>query len=172
MNRYLRDRARRRRMRRDRSGYPEYERHYHTTSYPIYDHARRNDYEYDYARRRDREYDHRSRDMADDYDAADEWEEDLEEWCKKLKHHDRFGMHKDQLMHNAKQMGVHFEEYSEKEFLTTYYMLLSDFPKIANEPHTYLSMAKDWLEDEDSELKGSERLCAYYYEIIKGGDYV
>lgn len=169
MNRYLRDRARRRRMRRDHYSHPEYERHYHMTSYPMYDHT---DYEYDHARRRDREYDHRAKDMPSEYDMADEWEEHLEEWIKHLKQHDRFGMHKDQLIHNAKQMGVHFEDYSEKEFLAAYYMLLSDFPKIANEPHTYLSMAKDWLEDHDSNLKGSERLCAYYYEIIKGGDYV
>ena len=167
MNRYLRDRARRRgSMRRDRAR----DRHYHMTSYPMYDdyaRGRRRDSDYardyvdDYARRRD---------YADDYDLADEWEEDLEEWCKKLKHHDRFGMHKDQLLHSAKQMGVNFHNYTEHEFITVYYMLVSDFPKIANEPHTYLSMAKEWLEDEDSELKGSERLCAYYYEIIKGGE--
>ena len=79
-------------------------------------------------------------------------------------------MHKDQLLHSAKQMGVNFHNYNEHEFIAVYYMLVSDFPKIANEPHTYLSMAKEWLEDEDSELKGSERLCAYYYEIIKGGE--
>ena len=42
---------------------------------------------------------------------------DLEEWCKKLKHHDRFGMHKDQLLHSAKQMGVNFHNYNEHEFI-------------------------------------------------------
>ena len=49
-------------------------------------------------------------------------------------------------------------------------MVMSDYPQVANEPHTYLSLAKDWLEDKDSKLKGSEKLCAYYYEIIKGGE--
>ena len=67
-------------------------------------------------------------------------------------------------------MGVKFEDYNEEEFLTTYYMVLSDYPKIANEPHTYLALAKDWLEDKDTALKGSEKLCAYYYEIVKGGE--
>lgn len=176
MNRYLRDRARRR-MRRDRSRGQDYaDRHYHITSYPMYDdrdYTRRRDYDYDYARGRRRDSDYaRNHDyaMEEDYDLADEWEEDLMEWCKKLKHHDRFGMHKDQVIHNAKQMGVDFKDYNEKEFVVVYYMLMSDFPQLANEPHTYISMAKEWLEDKDSMLKGSERLCAYYYEIVKGGE--
>lgn len=174
MNRYLRDRARKR-MRRDRARGRDYaDRHYHMTSYPMYDdHDYAEHRGYDYARHRDLEHDYaRRRDYAmdEEYDLADEWDRDLEEWCAKLKHHDRFGMHKDQVIHNAKQMGVDFRDYNEKEFVVVYYMLMSDFPKIANEPHTYISMAKEWLEDKDSMLKGSERLCAYYYEIVKGGE--
>lgn len=159
MNRYIRDKARRRRrMRRDRA-YERPMQHYHTTSYPIYEDHRRY------------EMDHTSADYTpEEYDLADEWERDLEHWHDHLKHKDRFGLHKDQLLHTAKQMGVDFHHYNEKEFLTTYYMLVSDFHKISNDPHMYLTMAKEWLEDEDSALKGSDRLCAYYYEIVKGGE--
>lgn len=110
-----------------------------------------------------------------DYDYADygnmdkQYKDDLEKWMHELKQHDRFGMPKDQIMQKANQMGIKFDQYDETEFLTTYYMVISDNPQIANDPHTYLAMAKNWLEDKDAELKGSEKLCAYYYEIVKGG---
>ena len=133
-------------------------------SYPMYGIGGYRPYEgdmadYDYARRGGRS---RGRDYADyyDYDYAeedDEWKEHLKKWSEKLKKKDRFNMPKDQVLQNAKQMGVKFDDYNEEEFLTTYYMVLSDYPKIANEPHTYLALAKDWLEDKDTALKGSEK---------------
>lgn len=200
MNRYLQDRAMRRsgrdgrnpygsrggyvrdsrRGRRDRADY-DYENDMargrdraQNVSYPMYGIGGYRPYEndmddYDYARRsgRGRDYDY---DMYDYAEADDEWKEHLKKWSEKLKKHDRFNMPKDQVLQNAKQMGIKFDEYDENEFLTTYYMVISDYPKIANEPHSYLAMAKDWLEDKDSALKGSEKLCAYYYEIIKGGE--
>ena len=116
------------------------------------------DYGYDY------NYDYASEDMEK------EWKEHLKKWQEELKRYDRFNMTKDQVIQNAKQMGVEFDKYNEEEFLTTYYMVMSDYPTIANEPHTYISLAKDWLEDEDSKLKGSDKLCAYYHEVIKGGE--
>ena len=103
-------------------------------------------------------------------DMEKEWKEDLHEWCEELKKHDRFNMPKEQILQSARQMGVKFDNYSEHEFLTTFYMVMSDFTQIANDPHTYLAMAKDWLEDKDSKLKGSEKLSAYYYEVIKAGE--
>lgn len=173
-----------RRGRRDRADY-DYENDMargrdraQNVSYPMYGIGGYRPYEtdmaeYDYARRsgRSRDYTDYDYDMNYDYaEADDEWKEDLKKWSEKLKKHDRFNMPKDQVLQNAKQMGIKFDEYDENEFLTTYYMVLSDYPKIANEPHSYLAMAKDWLEDKDSALKGSEKLCAYYYEIIKGGE--
>lgn len=149
----------------------------HNVSYPMYGIGGYRPYEtdmaeYDYARRngRGRDYTDYDYDIYDYAEYDDEWKEDLKKWSEKLKKHDRFNMPKDQVLQNAKQMGIKFDEYDENEFLTTYYMVLSDYPKIANEPHSYLAMAKDWLEDKDSALKGSEKLCAYYYEIIKSGE--
>lgn len=118
------------------------------------------DYGYDYGY----DYDYASEDMEK------EWKEHLKKWQDELKRYDRFNMPKDQVIQNAKQMGVEFDKYNEEEFLTTYYMVMSDYPSIANEPHTYISLAKDWLEDEDSKLKGSDKLCAYYYEVINAGE--
>ena len=118
------------------------------------------DYGYDYGY----DYDYASEDMEK------EWKEHLKKWQDELKRYDRFNMPKDQVIQNAKQMGVEFDKYNEEEFLTTYYMVMSDYPSIANEPHTYISLAKDWLEDEDSNLKGSDKLCAYYYEVINAGE--
>ena len=111
--------------------------------------------------------------MYPDYSSEDmehEWKEDLHEWTEKLKKYDRFNVPKDQLIHKARQMGVQFDSYTEEEFLTAYYMVMSDFPQIANDPHTYLALAKDWLHDKDSKLQGADKLCAYYYEVVEGGE--
>lgn len=109
-----------------------------------------------------------------DYDYASEdkeYREDLKEWCKKLKKHDKFGMPKEDIISQARQMGVKFDKFDEEEFLTTYYMMMSDYKMdMLNSPQAYMILAKQWLDDEDSELKGSEKLCAYLYEIVKGGE--
>ena len=87
---------------------------------------------------------------------------------EKLKKYDRFGWSKEQVIQQAKDMGVKFSDYDEMEFYATYIMLMSDFKKIGNDPYIYLSMAKEWLEDDDVEMKGSEKLCAYLYTIVLG----
>lgn len=113
--------------------------------------------------RHDRGYDYASEDMEK------EWKEDLKEWCEKLKKHDKFRHSKEQILQSAKQMNIMFKDFDEEEFMTTYYMMMSDYPDIATNHQTYIVMAKDFLEDKDSELKGSDKLCAYYYEVVKGG---
>lgn len=149
--------------------YEQYGEHHRPMDFEMYgygiggirpmDYARSGmDYGYDYG------YDYGSEDMEK------EWKEHLKKWCEELKRYDRFNMPKDQIIQTARQMGVRFDNYNEEEFLTAYYMVMSDYPQVANEPHTYLSLAKDWLEDKDSKLKGAEKLSAYYYEVIKGGE--
>ena len=141
------------------------------------EHSRPMDYEiygvggmrpmYDYRGRmsqRDYGYDYASEDMEK------EWQEDLEEWCKKLKKHDIFNMPKEQIIQKARDMGVKFKDYDELEFMTTYYMMISDYKNVSNDPHFYLVLAKQFLEDDDIAMKGSEKLCAYLYEIVKGGE--
>lgn len=128
----------------------------------------------DYARRgvgRPREYRRDRNDYRDYRDYADEdlekeYHEDLKEWTDKLKKYDRFGLSKDQVMQKSKEMGISFNEYEPEEFYAVYLMQVSDYPTLANEPHTYLAMAKSWLEDKDIELDPSEKLCKYLYEIV------
>lgn len=154
-NEYLRDRMINRdgrRGRRDRAvdmrrggGYRDYRR----------------DYEYDYT------YD--EPDYRYDYGDMDhEYKADLKNWIEKLKHKDKFRLSPQDIEHKAKSMGVKFEDYDELEFEATYYMLLSDFGNVSNDPHTYLAMAKSFLEDDDIKVSPSEKLCIYYYKIVKG----
>lgn len=100
-----------------------------------------------------------------------EWEEDLDKWCRKLKKFDKFNMSKDEILSQASAMGVEFKDFTEKEYLATYYMLMSDYDMdMLNSPQAYMIMAKKFLEDYDSELVGGDKLCAYYYEVILGGE--
>ena len=108
-----------------------------------------------------------------DYAEMDkEWKQDLEEWCKELKKHDKFGMSKEQVLQQAKQMGIRMDkDYDEHEFITAYYMVISDDKhNLISNPQIAMYKAVDFLEDDDSKLKGSEKLCAYYYEVVKGGE--
>lgn len=180
--RYMRDRAERRNYRRRDRMYAPMDYNYDYTEHRNnYDSTRNRDryndeerymgYERPYESRRiydynyDMRYDYRrGRDYADnDYD--EEYHEDLEKWTKKLKRYDRFNLTKEQVMQKAKDMKVSFEEYEPDEFYAIYLMHVSDYPQVANEPHTYLAMAKAWLEDKDINIDPSEKVCKYMYEI-------
>ena len=116
------------------------------------------DYGYDY------NYDYASEDIEK------EWKEHLKKWQEELKRYDRFNMPKDQVIQNGRQMGATFKDYNEDEFYTTYLMIVSDNKKSISDPHIAILQTQEWLEDEDSKLKGSEKLCAYYYEVINAGE--
>ena len=197
-NRYLRDRARNRDMARGRRGRDYYhsgndyrsrggrnDRHYSEYDYAEYD--SRNDYGYNADRRtsdyrmddehyrQPRRYEmYGLRGDYNDYDYQDyasedeEYKKDLKEWTKKLKSKDKFGVQEKELIDKAKQMGVKFQDYSEEEFLATYYMLMSDYTHVGNDLHMYLIMAKEFLEDKDIAVSPSEKRCIYLYEIVKG----
>ena len=112
-------------------------------------------------------------DYGYDYASEDiekEWKEHLKKWQEELKRYDRFNMPKDQVIQNGRQMGATFKDYNEEEFYTAYLMIVSDYKKSISDPHIAILQAQEWLEDEDSKLKGSEKLCAYYYEVINAGE--
>ena len=162
-NEFLRDRMSGREH--SRSRYQEtYHRpvrkeHHREYDYDDYDY----DYDYEYDRRREEpRYKHEPKDMEHEYKL------DLKEWIEKLKQKDKFRLSHQDLLHKAKAMGVKFEDYDELEFEATYYMLLSDFGSVSNDPHTYLAMTKAFLEDDDIEVSPSEKICIYYYKIVKG----
>jgi len=134
-----------------RSDYRRYDRRYDDEAYD-------RDYEYD------REY---RRDYADE-EMDKEYEEKLHEWIKKLKKKDRFGSSKEDIIRKAKSMDVKFDEFTEDEFYAVYLMMVSDYKHVANDPHHYLAMAKEWLMDDDVEMTGSDKVCAYLYTIVLG----
>lgn len=119
--------------------------------YPMYDRA---DYNY-------------GNDFASDYNQEEKkYKKDLKEWEEKLKKKDRFGVSKEQIIKRAESMQIKFEDYDEEEFYVTYLMVMSDFPKVANDYNAYISMAKYWLEDDDIKDKGGDKLCKYYYTFV------
>lgn len=117
-----------------------------------------------------RGYDMRPNDYGYDGHESSEmkFKEDLKRWTEKLKRKDRFKMSKEDIANSAKQMGVRFDEFSEDEFYVVYLMQVSDHPQAYNEPRAYIARAKEWLMDDDVEVSPSEKLCIYYYEIVKG----
>lgn len=158
----------------------EYEMYGYGIGRPMSDYVR-NDYrgnrDYDmnmgdYARGRDRDYEMRY--YQNDYASEDmekEYKEDLKEWCEKLKKFDKFKMPKNDIISQAKQMNVKFEEFDEEEFLCAYYLMMGMFKMdMLNSPQAYMLMAKNFLEFNQEKVKGSEKLCAYYYEIFEGGE--
>lgn len=189
-NRYLRDRARRR-ARRMRDRAYDHARMRHGRDYARYDRSE-SDFMGTYRAdsrnmdsRYDRHYESGGQYMhptayevghyiygpdGRDYDDSNEYHKELEEWIRNLKRYDRFGLPKEEVLRKAKEMGVKFHDFDEAEFYAIYLMHISDYPKNANEPHTYLSMAKDWLEDKDAKRRGSEKVCAYLYAIVLGED--
>lgn len=119
--------------------------------YPYYE-----DYGYDYG------YDYAEEDEKKEY------EKKLKEWTEKLKKKDRFGWQKEMVIKRAREMQIKFDEISEDEFYAVYLMLVSDFKSYSNDPNTYVSMAKDWIYDDDIKVSPSEKICIYLYEIVLG----
>lgn len=100
----------------------------------------------------------------------DEYKKDLHEWIHRMKANDRFGWSKEQVMQSAKQMGVKFDNYDEDEFYAIYLAMVTDYKSLGNEPRIYLTLSKEWLEDQDVALKGGEKVCAYLYDIVLDKD--
>lgn len=114
--------------------------------------------------RMDRRYDY-----ADDYDNEEkEYKHHLHEWIEKLKQKDRIRTPKDQVIRQAKNMKVEFKDFDEDEFYAIYLMHISDYPEKSNDYNYYISMAKDWLEDDDVYYKGGDKVCSYLYHTVLG----
>ena len=176
-NKYLSDRAMRRSGRRDyrnpygsRGGYVRNSRRgrgydramderYDSTEYGRSDYRRYDRRYNDEAYDRDYEYDreHYGRDYAEE-EMDKDYEEKLHEWIKKLKKKDRFGSSKEDIIRKAKSMDVKFDEFNEDEFYAVYLMMVSDYKHVANDPHHYLAMAKEWLMDDDVEVSPEEKV--------------
>lgn len=119
-----------------------------------------------YDRRRDMMYDHTYYGPDHGGDEMYEYEKDLKEWIKKLKHKDRFNLPEHEVIQKAHSMSADFNKYTETEFYAVYLMMIADHPKVSTDPHMYLVMAKDFFDDDDIATSPSEKLCKYLYEIV------
>lgn len=139
---------------------PEYESDYGRRDYGRND--RGGDYNYDYGR-----YDYG--------DNAKLTKRDMQEWKRKMVNADgtrgeHFTM--ERILPVAQQLGIRFDEYSDKELCMVVNMLYSDYCAVNRkyispdkEIMYYVELAKAWLEDEDAP-EGSEKLARYYDYIV------
>ena len=111
-----------------------------------------------------------------DYDYGDYGEtlsdKELEEWCHKLKsqlsEQEKQMFSKENIMQRAKAMNKPMEGFGEKELEVVVLMLLDDYKKtLGANPDLMVKLAFDWLDDKDSEVKGSEKL-ALYHDLVSG----
>ena len=111
-------------------------------------------------------YDGRSASGGDE-----EYRRDLQDWISKMKSKDRFNMTKEQVMSQAKQMGARIgDECTDEEFYALYLAMATDYSDITSDPTVFIRMAIDFLKDDDVEMRGSDKLCAYLYSIVLGDD--
>ena len=73
---------------------------------------------------------------------------------------------------HAHQMGIDFTHYSPYELCMTANMLYSDYGQVlsryipSHDIKCYIHLAKAFLEDKDTAVKGWEKLAKYYDEIV------
>ena len=106
---------------------------------------------------------------SSDYHSKEkEYEEDLKEWAEKLKHKVKFSTNFDQIIEIARSHGVKFKEISELEFYVMTLAMATDYPLMASDLKSSVIMAKDFFEDDDIKVSPSEKICIYFYKIVKG----
>lgn len=123
---------------------------------------------------RDRNADYDYYPMYDGHNVEYLSEEDLEHWTKKLMEEvddkDKAFFSKETLKKKAEEMGVKFDKFIFEELLVTTLMMYTDYCKTLGKANMalYISLAKDWLEDDDVAVKGAEKLATYYDYIVEG----
>ena len=138
------------------------------------------EYTYDYGRSYARHY------PRYDYGRYDYGEDDMrltkrdmQEWKQKMINADgsqgeHFSM--ERIIPMAQQLGIHFDDFTQKEFCMVVNMLYSDNANVTKkyiapdkELMYYVEMARAWLEDDDAP-EGSEKLARYYHDVVNADD--
>lgn len=146
---------------------------------PEQDYGRNRDYGYDmgggdYARGGRRDYgDYGYEDYGDYGETLSEKE--LEHWNKKLMEQlderEKQMFHKDAIMQKIKQMGKPMEGFGEKELYTATLMSYTDDKEfIGQNPDLAIKLGYAFLADKDTKVRGAEKLCVYFDEIVMGGE--
>lgn len=129
------------------------------------DYGRRGDYGY----RRDYGYDY-------GYDYGDYGEslstEELHKWQKKLMEQlderEKQMFRKEAIIPKFKQMGIEMKDFNEEELYTLTLAQYTDHKHtIGQNPDMAIKLARDFMIDEDSNVKGSERVAVYYDTFVE-----
>lgn len=96
------------------------------------------------------------------------YREELEHLAEKLRRKSKFSITMDEVIEKAKQIGMRFDEVSELEFYVAFLMMVTDYPMIGNDVNTFIQMARAFFMDDDIMVSPCEKLCIYYYNIVKG----
>lgn len=100
---------------------------------------------------------------------------ELKEWSKDLldeiKPEYRQSFEKEKFEKRIREMGIEPREYSIEDLYVATLMIETDFGKTLtkyglNNLDVVISMAKDWLEDDDVDMRYGEKLGAYYFNIV------
>lgn len=110
------------------------------------------------------------------YDGAEEGmltDRELEGWVDKLmrevEEKDKPFFKFENIKTRAQDMGIKFDEFSPMELLVASLMEYTDYAKTIGTANmdVFIRLGKDFLCDPDSDLKGGEKLAAYY-DIVSG----
>lgn len=142
------------------------------------------DTDYDYGiRRRERldDYDRRdfrsrSRREERDYGEYDEEcylnDKELMQWAKELlrdipdNEKNLFAL--ENIEKRTKDLGIDFKYFTFEELYTSALMMYTDYRKTLGGGNVdiYIKLAKDFLDDDDLDVDGGEKLCLYYDYIV------
>ena len=120
------------------------------------------------------EYDSRYDMEYNEYDSMRLNNRELKKWKKELENADGSRgekFHIEQILPMAQQLGIQFRDFTEEEFCMTVNMLYSDYCKeLGSDLGIYIKLAKAFLNDDDFEGTGSEKLALYYKCIVEAGE--
>lgn len=101
-------------------------------------------------------------------------DKELKMWADKLmkevEEKDKAFLSRENIRKRADEMGIKFEKYSFEEFYVVVLMKYTDHCKTLGTANMdiYLKLAKDFFEDEDTNVRYGEKLAAYYDYIVEG----
>ena len=101
-------------------------------------------------------------------------EQELDEWAERLLHSidEKYKdtLKQEHVVKEAEEVGIHFDQFTKKEFYVTVLMMYTDYCKTLGTANfdVYLKLAKDWLVDDDIAVQGGEKLAAYHDKIVLG----
>lgn len=98
--------------------------------------------------------------------------EELDEWIEELMQdfdaREKEMFKKEKIMKRAEDLSIKFDHFKPEEYYATVIMLYKDYKKTLGAANVdiYLRLAKDWLMDDDVEMKHGEKLAAYYDNVV------